>query len=285
MSDESNAASLTNTARFRLRLPHWGWFLLATGAVVAVAAGLELVMPIYKQQRAAHEIERFRGWVVRRDSGPEWLRQWIGPDRMDPFGDVVEAHLSGREITDDLLENLACLTELRSLHMDRTSVDDAGLAHLARFTKLEDLDISYSQVTDAGMHHLTRLKKLRELNLANTHVSDAGLAQINTITSLRRLNLGGSHITNAGLARLSGLADLQFLDLHNTEVNAACLRHLTALTSLKELSLVDSQASDAGVLELQNALPNVSIWNRVASNLAGSNSTPSAQKPATPETQ
>jgi len=258
---KSIRSGLTDTSQVRLRLPNWGWFLLAAIVLVTVAVGLELAAPIYRQCRTVQEVKRLGGRVVSRKPGPEWLRQWVGPERMDSFGAVIEVHLAGREINDAVVGGLGleCLTELQSLSLRPTSVNDAGLAHLSRLRNLRQLDLSYSEVADAGMKHLRGLRDLQELHLAFTRVSDAGLTEINALTSLRTLDLGGSRVSSAGLARLNGLTNLQSLDLDSTGVNAACLQPLQGLSNLKQLSLIDSQTSAAGVQELESALPSVRI--------------------------
>ena len=62
-------------------------------------------------------------------------------------------------------------------------------------------------------------------------------------------------ITDAGLVHLKGLPNLQNLSLFGTKVTDAGLVHLKALTELQELNL-----RDAGVADLQKALPNCTIY-------------------------
>ena len=62
-------------------------------------------------------------------------------------------------------------------------------------------------------------------------------------------------ITDAGLVHLKGLPNLQNLSLFGTKVTNAGLVHLKGLTELQELNL-----RDAGVADLQKALPNCTIY-------------------------
>ena len=93
-----------------------------------------------------------------------------------------------------------------------------------------------SRFTDAEMVHLKNLINLQGLRLQKTKVTDAGLVHLKGLINLKNLNLYGTKVTDAGLV------------------------HLRGLTNLQTLCLTPSQNfTDAGVAELQNALPNCDI--------------------------
>ena len=116
-------------------------------------------------------------------------------------------------------------------------------------------------VTDAQLVHLKRLPKIEILILINTNITDAGLVHLKGLTNLQVLVLNGNRITDAGLVHLKGLTKLKWLFLPNTWITDAGLVHLKGLSSLKKLILNDSFAkvTDAGVKQLQQALPNCKI--------------------------
>jgi len=100
-----------------------------------------------------------------------------------------------------------------------------------------EVDLRFSKITDVGMIHLKELTKLETLRLS-----------LSTM------------ITDAGLVHLKGLTNLRTLDLKTTlQITDAGLVHLKGLTNLQELDLEDTQATDAGIAELQKALPNCKI--------------------------
>jgi hypothetical protein len=72
------------------------------------------------------------------------------------------------------------------------------------------------------------------------------------------LNLSRSKITDAGLLHLKGLPNLQTLSLPK-QITDAGLVHLRGLTNLQVLDVKNTQATDAGIAELQKALPNCKI--------------------------
>ena len=65
-------------------------------------------------------------------------------------------------------------------------------------------------------------------------------------------------MTDAGLKELAGLKNLQSLDLWYTGITDAGLKELAELKSLQVLNL-PSLVTDAGVAELQRALPTLKI--------------------------
>ena len=75
-----------------------------------------------------------------------------------------------------------------------------------------------------------------------------------------RVNLGRSPVTDAGLVHLKSLTEMQQLWLDtNYQVTDAGLVHLKGMTNLTYLRLNKTQVTDAGVAELQQALPNCAI--------------------------
>ena len=67
-------------------------------------------------------------------------------------------------------------------------------------------------------------------------------------------------ITDAGLVHLKGMTKLQWLRLIGSiKVTNAELLHLKGLTKLQRLSLIETNVTDAGVADLQKALPNCKI--------------------------
>jgi hypothetical protein len=81
------------------------------------------------------------------------VRKWLGRDYVDP---VVGVGLTGDEITDDDLAQLASLTELETLSLFNTGVSDVGLVHVKKLSHLKYLNLSYTAVTDEGMAEIQK---------------------------------------------------------------------------------------------------------------------------------
>ena len=67
-----------------------------------------------------------------------------------------------------------------------------------------------------------------------------------------------TEITDANLVHLSGLTTLEWLGLPS-QITDQSLVHLKGLTGLHGITLVNSQISEAGITELQAALPNCTV--------------------------
>ena len=89
---------------------------MAAVALVVVAVGLRIGVPIYRKQAAIREITRLRGKVRQVACGPEWLRKRIGEERMKMVDEVDRVDFSSTQVTDagiSALERLTGLPRLR----------------------------------------------------------------------------------------------------------------------------------------------------------------------------
>ena len=186
------------------------------------------------------------------------------------------------------------MANLQTLRLSYTQVTDAGLVHLKGLNNLAALTLTNTDVTDAGLEHLIAHTGLQRLLLGNTLITEEGLAALKKtlpacqITSGRSESItkrylekhgasvttqgngwprpivsvqftGSSNITDVQLGHLKGLVKLQSLGLLGAgKLTDAGLVHLKGLTNLQGLVL-PKQISDAGIAELQTALPNCKI--------------------------
>lgn len=82
-----------------------------------------------------------------REPGPAWLRYLMGHDL---GANVIEAEVQ----TDDALEGVKDLPQLRKLHLFSNRITDAGLMHLEEVDQLETLYLEETQVTEGGVKKL-----------------------------------------------------------------------------------------------------------------------------------
>ena len=179
-------------------------------------------------------------------------------DEENPGKPLIGVNLSSTKVTDAGLQHLKGLTKLQSLNLSRNEVSDAGLEHLKGLTSLQMLYLGGTKVTDAGLVHLKGLTSLQTLSLSHTKVTDAGLVHLKR---LKFLGLEGCEgVTDAGLVHLKGLTGLTFLGLLKCKgVTDAGLVNLKGLTKLQTLVLQGTKVTDAGVKDLQAALPKCKI--------------------------
>jgi Leucine-rich repeat (LRR) protein len=121
-----------------------------------------------------------------------------------------------------------------------------------------EVSLRNRKLTDAGLVHLKGLTNLQTLSLGGTRITGAGLVHLKGLAKLETLNIRDCQIRDAGLVHLKGLTTLQDLSLGRTEVSDAGLVHLKGLTTLQWLTL-PFQITDAGVADLQKALPSCKI--------------------------
>ena len=99
-------------------------------------------------------------------------------------------------------------------------------------------------------------------SLFNTKVTDASMKELAVFKNLETLNLALTRITGTGLKDLAGLEKLRTLELSTaTDGGLKAIATLKNLTSLKIATIPSYRAkvSDAGIAELQKALPKCKI--------------------------
>ncbi|MGE0606352.1 MAG: hypothetical protein AB7O62_04430 [Pirellulales bacterium] len=125
------------------------------------------------------------GWLMPLDLGPyqktvdgEIHLTLTGWDRQD-YGPVLSQRrqaavlqMANPDVTDETLQLLAGMPNLREVDLNGTKVTDAGLAALAVLPKLEDLRLSRTAITDDGFRqHLLEKESLMKLDLRETEVA------------------------------------------------------------------------------------------------------------------
>jgi hypothetical protein len=97
----------------------------------------------------------------------------------------------------------------------------------------DDLSTGTQRMLASQSGEFVWLDDARETEIFGNDVTDDDLVQLKRIPGLKELTLGQSlGVTDAGLV------------------------HLTGLTGLESISLRETQVTDAGISELQKALPN-----------------------------
>ncbi len=115
----------------------------------------------------------------------------------------VEFHLSGRDLTDQGLAQLAALRNIVSLNLRDTKITGAGLVHLKGLTKLRWLHLERTEIGDTGVEHLAELTNLEYLNLYGTNITDKSLDHLAGLKNLRRLYVWQTGVTADGAERLA----------------------------------------------------------------------------------
>jgi hypothetical protein len=200
-----------------------------------------------QQQRAVEAIRRSGGIIYydyeflygyahnrRKPSTPDWLLRRLGPDY---FHAVTAVHFRFpmAVASDESIEPIRGLAQLKYLYVSGPGVGDAALAVLEGTPRLESLHLPNTRVSDEGLASCGRLSRLQFLDLTGTHVGDEGLSRIRGLCRIEHLSLDGTRVGNAGLAHIGGLPQLRKLSLLGTQVDDAGLIHLRGLSGLRML--------------------------------------------------
>lgn len=134
-------------------------------------------------------------------------------------------------------------------------VSDAGLAYLGQLRNLRELTFHDREVTDAGIKSLQQLRRLEDLSIMESSMTDRGLGYLESLPSLKKLALQDAQISDEGMKSIGRCRKLEEVLLIGHAITDEGLRHLKGLKNAKEITICSRPVTNAGVAELQQALP------------------------------
>ena len=117
------------------------------------------------------------------------------------------------------------------------------------------------KIAGTGLECLKALPSVYWVGLHDSDTTDADVKHVKSLPKLRRLSLAETKITDAALMDLKEATNLEWLELHHCAITDAGLAHLKALKKLKHLDLSGTKVTKAGIKVLQDAIPDVKIYN------------------------
>ncbi len=189
---------------------------------------------------------------VKRSSNPK-LTAFINFSAALPRG--LKRQLKSLNITGDEPE----LLEAQRLHLSGSDIDDDDLVDLAKFQSLKSLDLSNTQVTDAGITELLKARssetsnklwpQLESLNLRATRTKKAWIKFASQLPNLSSLDLSATDVTDEDLAYIAPgfFSSLQEINLAETEISHNGLRNLTRRTALYFIDIQDTSIGDEAI--------------------------------------
>lgn len=183
---------------------------------------------------------------------PELFAEVLKKESFEEF----EVWGAGSAIDDNEAQQLARLTNLRSLSLNGCALTDAGLKHVARLTKLSSLQLAGTKITSNGILELRTLDNLSNmLDVSSTFVGDAGIKHLRMLPKLTVLRLSDTPLSDTGLAEIGKLTQLTGLTLDRTRITDDGLKHLADLKRLTSLSVRDTAVTSAAAEKLRESLP------------------------------
>jgi WD40 repeat protein len=144
---------------FRLRT----LLIAAPLAAIALSYGFRAWYVDYLETRAASEVQRLGGEVVRNDAHQ-----------------IVEVQLAGKKIDDAqlaaLVPYLAGLSQLKSIQLMSNDISDQGLLHLERLSQVEVIYLADTRVTLDGVAELNKRLPSLTVDMQPPHVKAMTLA-------------------------------------------------------------------------------------------------------------
>jgi mono/diheme cytochrome c family protein len=196
------------------------------------------VMPLYAESPLL-QVSFARG---ASPAGDEALATLAGAAEQIVWLDLSSAQGSAKGWAE-----LAKLTNLNRLHLEKSSIDDAGLANLSALPRLEYLNLYGTGITDAGLEHLKPMKRLRKLYLWQTKVGYDPAMALQAATPGLEVNLGWDH---PGVVKVRLTKEMETAKKTVEEATAK------AAEAQKQLEAANAEkaAADAKVTELDKQL-------------------------------
>ena len=85
--------------------------------------------------------------------------------------ETIVLQMANEDVTDETLNYLSGMANIRELDLNHTQVTDRGVIELAKLNSLEVLRLRATDVTDMGVKQLERLTRLSRLDLRETTIS------------------------------------------------------------------------------------------------------------------
>ncbi len=162
-------------------------------------------------------------------------------------GAIVEISLARTWATDNILDRVVEVKNLKRLDLSFTYVTDRGIERLQHLRELEELNLDTAEfLTDASASYLRANKRLRKLVFRGVDITDVGLPYLAELTALESLDLSQTMLGDNGLESLPALTELRELNLGGTRISGINLSFLKLLPKLEKLRFQGIQRRNAG---------------------------------------
>lgn len=122
------------------------------------------------------------------------------------------------------------------------------------------VDLDSPRANDAILAEVRRLPAVRRLFISGTTITSDGLEVLKDMPSLRQLYIQGA-IDDESMEYVAAIPQLEVLDIQDARVTDTGLLHLSGNLKLRRLAIFNTDVTDAGLAELQQALSDCEIVN------------------------
>ncbi|MCH1442106.1 MAG: hypothetical protein L7W43_20745 [Rubripirellula sp.] len=152
--------------------------------------------------------------------------------------------VGGRNVTDDLIDEVLVCKKLDQLTLAYTSISKSRLKQIGKLKTLSTLSVPGSKIDPSVIASWTPLKSLWDVNLDDTNISTSTLVWLGNIGSLRRLSLNRTRLNNQASEKIGGLTQLSELQLAEVKIEKKRIRPLLQANNIESLNLSGWQIDD-----------------------------------------
>ncbi len=193
-------------------------------------------------------IDFFHDIVSANVGSDDDLQQIASLQRLKSLS-ITELPMGSMQVTNNGLQYISQLKEIKALNLSRVGIDDRGMRYLKAITTVEELDLSHADITSAGLKCLDSMKSLHVLRLDDSKITDETIREISALQSITELGLSRAHVTENCLVSIAALQRLEVLILPGTNVGKR-LCDLRSVPTLRELYLGATDVNDSEALDL-----------------------------------
>ena len=179
--------------------------------------------------------------------GPPWLLAVVSEDF---FREPKSVWLCNTSAGDKLLaEHLGGVWRAEHLSIVSPQVTDASMDEVAKLTELRTLYLTCPQITDVGLRKLTRLKKLTTLAIGSPQMTDEALTDLASLPQASTLRLDCPLLTPEGVRLLKGMGAITSVGSLRDSRNGptvevlshSCLNVLVDVSTSEAIQLIADQ--------------------------------------------
>lgn len=144
------------------------------------------------------------------------------------------------DVTDEGLESIHELKELRSLELPNRKIDKITIQKITQLKHLNALYLPNCELTNEELKLISEMEQLESLEFKSTKtISSEGFKSLSNLKSLKTLNVSGYYLPNSALETISKLKNLNSLKLEDHSISHDEFEKIARLENLITLTFMN----------------------------------------------
>ncbi len=182
-------------------------------------------------------------------------------DQVRNFPWVTHLTLTDYTITADAIENIASLTQLRSVEFFRCVLNEEAISSLSSLDNLESLGLSNPSLNCNILKQVSSTMNIQDLRLYSFDLDSQCLKCLRLLTGLKSLTIWGLTMSDHDLKLLAENLSLESLVLENVDgISTKGLMELISLQTLESLAVVDCPGVQGDNDSIERLLPECKVF-------------------------